>query len=186
MLSDAAHDRGGMRFSRNRRPTNPFFMYKKYLMIITAVLGLWGCSSTVNQAIAFRAEDYRRYDVPGTATIFGHAFVHTRDGIKHNAGGLKVYLVPLNAYTDERAKISLKGDEPAPADPGLEKYTRTQVADIQGLYEFSGLPAGDYMVYSRVTWDHFKRQSSGDYFIVARTAVKEGEKKRVVVTNDEE
>lgn len=164
------------------------FMHKKHIMIIVAALGLWGCSSTVNQSVAFHAEDFRRYDSPGTSTIHGHAFVHTRDGLKHNAAGLKVYLVPLNAYTDERAKISLKGDEPAPADPGLEKYIRTEVADISGLYEFRGLPAGDYLVYCRVAWDrfNFKRQSSGDYFIVAKTGLKEGEKKRVVVTNDKE
>ena len=161
-------------------------MHKKHIMIVVAALGLWGCSSPVNQSVAFHAEDFRRYDSAGTATIHGHAFVHTRDGVKHNAGGLKVYLVPLNAYTDERAKIALGGGEPAPADPGLEKYLRMQVADLSGLYEFSGLSAGDYLIYCRVTWDHFKRQSSGDYFIVARTAVKEGEKKRVVVTNDKE
>ena len=173
-------------FTLRGQPTKRFFMHKKYIMIIAAVVGLWGCSSTVNQSVAFRAEDFRRYDSPGRSTIHGHAFVHTRDGLKHNAGGLKVYLVPLTAYTDERAKISLRGGEPAPADPGLEKYLRTEVADISGLYEFSGLSAGDYLVYCRVAWDHFKRQSSGDYFIVARTAVKEGEKKRVVVTNDVE
>ncbi|HEY4248260.1 MAG TPA: hypothetical protein VGM64_15530 [Lacunisphaera sp.] len=161
-------------------------MHKKYLIIIIAALGLSGCSSIVNQSVAFRAEDFKRYDSPGTSTIYGHAFVHTRDGLKHNAGGLKVYLVPLNAYTDERARISLKRNEPGPADPGLEKYIRTEVADIQGLYEFHGLPAGDYMVYCRVVWDRFnlKRPSSGDYFIVARTGLKEGEKKHVVVTND--
>lgn len=164
-------------------------MHKKYIMVIVAALGLWGCSSPVNQAVAFHAEDFRRYDSPGTATIHGHAFVHTRDGVKHNAGGLKVYLVPLNAYTDERAKIALGGGEPAPADPGLEKYLRVQVADLSGLYEFSGLPTGDYLIYCRVAWDarvNAKRQYSGDYFILARTAVKDGEKKRVVVTNDKD
>lgn len=161
-------------------------MHKKYIMLVVVALGLWGCSSVVNQSVAFRAEDFRHYDSPGTSSIHGHAFVHTRDGVKHNAGGLKVYLVPLNAYTDERAKIALRGSEPAPADPGLGKYLRMQVADISGLYEFSGLPAGDYLIYCRVTWTGFKRQSSGDYFIVARTPVKEGERKRVVVTNDQE
>jgi hypothetical protein len=163
-------------------------MHKKHIMIIAAALGLWGCSSPVNQSVAFHAEDFMRYDSPGTSTIHGHAFVHTRDGVKHNAGGLKVYLVPLNAYTDERAKIALGGGEPAPADPGLEKYLRMQVADFSGLYEFSGLPAGDYLIYCRISWDshNVKRQYSGDYFVVARTAVKEGEKKRVVVTNDKE
>ena len=40
------------------------------------------------------------------------------------------------------------------------------------------------MVYCRVTWDHFKKQSSGNYFIVTRTAVKKGDKKPGAVTND--
>ncbi len=85
-------------------------MHTKYLVVIAAVLALAGCSTVVNQSVAFNAADLSGYEAPGSAVIRGFAFVLTNDGGKkttHNADRMAVYLMPLTPYTDERAAIML-------------------------------------------------------------------------------
>ena len=101
------------------------------LLAIAVLLGLCGCA-TVDQQVSFNEADYQPYLAQGTASIFGHAFVRTGDGFKHNAAGLIVYLVPLTPYTEERARIMLAGKEPSPADLQMNKYLRSVVGDVGG------------------------------------------------------
>jgi hypothetical protein len=158
-------------------------MHAKPIIVLAAALVLFGCS-TVNQSTAFNAGDFKPYESPGTAVIRGHAFVRTDEGKIEKAAGLAVYLVPLTPYTGERAKIMLRNRTPAPADPLLEKYVQVVVADVSGDFEFSGLPAGSYVVYSRIEWHGRKfSDSAGDDYVVGEATVAQGEKKRLVVTN---
>jgi hypothetical protein len=157
-------------------------MHAKHIVIITAVLTLLGCS-TVNQSTTFNEADFAPYESTGKAVILGHAFVHIEDGRIFKAGGLNVYLVPLTPYTDERAKIIQSNKSPAPADPRLEKYTKVVVADIDGDFEFDGLPAGSYVVYCQIQWSRPKLRLYGDIFVAGEAVVAQGETKHLVVTN---
>jgi hypothetical protein len=151
---------------------------------------LWsGCSSPVNQSVSFDEADYKPYEAPGTAVIRGHAFVRSDTGMKHGAAGLIIYLVPLTAYTEERAKIMESGKEPVPADSRLDQYIKTTVGDVGGgTFQFRNLPAGKYLIYCKIDWEAKLVQSrirdaSGDFYALARTQVSNGELKNVVVTN---
>jgi hypothetical protein len=150
------------------------------ILAITVFLGLCGCA-TVDQKAAFNEADFRPYTAQGTASIFGHAFARTDNGVKHTAAGLTVYLVPLTPYTEERANIMVAGREPSPADPQMDKYLKSVVADMGGQFKFDGLPAGSYLVFARIEWE--RRRTGGDFFVVGRGTVAAGQKLHLVVSN---
>lgn len=160
-------------------------MHTKHILALAAAFVLFGCT-TVNQSVAFNEADFRPYDWPGTAVIRGHAFVRTESGRKENAAGLNVYLVPLTPYTAERANIMAAENDPAPPDPRLARYVRTDLADNGGAFEFTGLPAGSYVVYCEISWWRRHLGASGDYYVVGRATVADGERKHLVVTNNSE
>jgi hypothetical protein len=155
----------------------------KYLVVLALAAALFGCT-TATQSVVFNEDDFAPYLAPGRAVIRGHAFVRTEDGRIHHASGLNVCLVPLTPYTEERARIMQAGDDPPPADPRLEKYVQTVVADNGGAFEFSNLPAGSYAVYCKITWWRRRLGASGDYYVVGRATVAAREKKHLVVTNN--
>jgi hypothetical protein len=157
-------------------------------LVLGAALSLAGCTTIVNQSTPFSESDLKSYDTTGTAVIYGHAFTRSDTGAKHGAAGITIYLVPLNDYTEERAKIMEAGNEPAPAAPRLVKYNKTTVGDWGGAYKFEALPPGKYLVYSKIKWEpRFggigQRDASGNFYVLARTEVSSGEHKSLVVTN---
>jgi hypothetical protein len=150
------------------------------LLVIVLLVGLGGCG-TVDQKASFNEGDFQPYLASGRSSVFGHAFVRTPNGLKHNAAGLPVYLVPLTPYTEERAEIMLAGKTPSPADPRMDKYVRTEIADVGGQFKFADLPAGSYLVFCKIEWVGGK-YGGVDYFAVSKTTVAAGERKHVVAT----
>lgn len=168
----------------------PPFLLRVALCTFALATTVWlgGCNSVVNQTTPFNEADLEPYLSSGTAQLRGHAFVRSDTAIKHGAAGLKIFLVPLTPYTEEMATIMESGKTPGPADPRLERYTRTTIGDWGGAYVFDHLPAGRYLIYCRVTWEAqnpagLRRDASGAFYAVRRTDVLAGEKKDVVVTN---
>ena len=168
-----------------RKPTRSGIL----ALTFAAIVALAGCTSPpVNQTVSFDESDFKSYQTPGTAVIQGHAFVRSDTGVKHGAAGIQITLVPLTAYTEERAHIMESRRDPAPADPRLEPYVKTVVGDWGGDYKFEGLPAGKYLIFCKVEWErqnpnNMNRSGSGEFYALARTQVKNGEHKSVVVTN---
>ncbi len=164
-------------------------LLSRLIAVSLLALVLGGCASPVSQTVPFAETDYPPADATGTAVIYGHAFVRSDTGIKRGAAGIKVYLVPLTAYTEERAKIMESGNDPVPADSRLDKYVRTTVGDIGGGgFQFENLPAGEYLVYCKIEWERqfagsMRRDGSGSPYALARAKVANGEHKKVVVTN---
>lgn len=157
-------------------------------MAIGTVFLLGGCSTPVAQSVSFNEAEYKYIEASGTAVIHGHAFVRSDTGVKHGAAGINIYLVPLTAYTEERAKIMESGKEPAAADPRLENYIKTTVGDWGGDYKFEGLPAGKYLLYCKIEWERqnfnsMRRDGYGNFYALARAQVSNGEHKSVVITN---
>ena len=147
-----------------------------------------GCSTVVNQTVTFAESDFQSYEARGTGLIQGHAFIRSDTGVKRGGAGIKISLVPLTAYTEERAMIMESGNEPGPMDPRLNKYVRTTVGDWGGAYRFEGLPAGKYLLYCKIEWEaqyagSLRRDASGSSYALARTVLSGGEHKNVVITN---
>ena len=156
---------------------------KSYLAIIALVLAFCGCATPpVKQVEAFNEAPYARYQKPGTAQISGEAFLRTKGGDVKNAAGRRIYLVPLTPYTEERAKIMWERKEPEPADPRLARFTKSVTADTQGGFSFSALPAGSYLVYTKITWMVSDGSETGGSALL-RVRLADGEKKRVVVSH---
>jgi hypothetical protein len=150
------------------------------LSAIVFLSGLGGCS-TVDQKASFGEGEFQPYLAHGTAAIFGHAFVRTPNGIMHHATGLPVYIVPLTPYTEERAEIMLAGKTPSPADPRMDKYVKTQIADNGGQFSFGSLPAGSYLVFSKISWLG-GRYGGVDYYAVTKATVVERQRLHVVAS----
>ena len=156
---------------------------KTSLVIIALVLGLCGCATPpVKQIEAFNEAHFSRYQKPGTAQISGEAFLRTKGGDVKTAAGRRIYLVPLTPYTDERAKIMWERKEPEAADSRLARYTKSVTADAQGRFSFSALPAGSYVVYTKITWTVSDGSETGGSALT-RVRLTEGEKKTVVVSH---
>ncbi len=153
------------------------------LILVLATAGILAGCTTAIQTIAFNETDFTPYLSSGHSVIHGHAFVRTDNGRLHHASGLDVCLVPLTPYTAERARIMAAGDTPPPADPRLANYVQTVIADNGGAFEFDRLPAGNYVVYCKITWWKRRLGGSGDYYVVGRATVGDHEKKHLVVTN---
>jgi hypothetical protein len=150
------------------------------MLALALLIGLGGCA-TVDQKVPFNDGEFQRYLAPGSATLSGHAFVRTPNGIKHTAAGLPVYLVPLTPYTKERAEIMLVGKIPSPADSRMDKYVKTEIADMSGQFSFGELPAGSYLIYSKIEWEG-GRYGDMTYWAVAKATIDAGQKKHVVAT----
>jgi len=158
-------------------------------LLAGGLLFLGACATEiVKQTTAFNEADFQAYARTGSATIQGNAFARSDTGRKHGAAGIMIYLVPLTPYTEERAKIMESGKEPAPADPELAKFVKSMVGNFYGAFAFQNLPAGKYLVYSKVSWEPVfatsrARDASGDVWVVARTEVTDGQVAQVVASN---
>lgn len=62
--------------------------------------------------------------------------------------GTKVELVPATDYTKEWLRRYVKSEFPLrePRDVRLAKFVRRMTADEKGNFEFTGLPAGEYIL----------------------------------------
>ena len=68
--------------------------------------------------------------------------------------GNQVELVPLTPYIKERLeRATIRNENITPRDNRVEKYQRTTLADAQGHFEFKNIPAGEYYVTAKVTWE---------------------------------
>jgi hypothetical protein len=98
--------------------------------------------------------EYEGYDQSGTSTIVGQAFLKTRGGdVKYGAGNV-VNLNPVTTYSQEWFEVNIvQGFPIEPPDQRVAKYHKTVVADGNGRFKFSEIPAGDYYITCTITWE---------------------------------
>lgn len=99
---------------------------------------------------------YTPYLLSGTATITGQAFLMTRGGDSKRAAGQDVFLDPVTDYL--RSFQSQLGNDVlvgtlVPGDSLFLRARRTTVADADGRFTFRELPAGTYLLSTRVLWE---------------------------------
>ena len=148
------------------------------------------------------AADYYPYSKPGTATIDGQAFVLVRGGdvtldtkgylttISDNtrtASGNDVTLDPATPFAMEwymKSGTSLRRFGNAPKDQAFRAARKTTIADDEGKFKFTGLPAGRYIIRTTITWqtprDSYRMMTQGG---VASAVIDlaEGEQKTVIL-----
>ena len=133
----------------------------------------------------FEASAYDSYKKPGTGKITGQAFMNTRGGDVKTAAGRKVTLLPATAFMREVRTLKDRGIIPTTLTPDVAEVvnqnSRTTIADVQGGFEFTGLPAGEYMIESTITWQAGNFETGG--LVSAYTKIKDGESVRVMVTH---
>lgn len=127
----------------------------------------------------------------GTAVISGQAFLRRNDGIVVYAAGSDVALVPKTAYSDERmqkiygeGKISQATDLGVGVtftndDPRFARTVRTVIADGEGKFTFTGVPAGSYYLTTQVIW---RAQYVQGGALMERVTVLDGQTANVIMT----
>lgn len=140
---------------------------------------------------AFHAEDYKPASDKGSGRITGQAFLRTRGGDVRTAAGQQVVLYPATDFTRELSAFLAVGISPAefpapswkyPFAPGgrLHPFTRSYQADANGNFEFTDVPAGEYIVGTEVSWQVGYAPQGG--FICKEVKIGDSETQRVIVT----
>lgn len=99
----------------------------------------------------FNEREFAGYDRSGNSTISGEAYFRVGGDVVLAAGS-EVVLVPDTSYTRELWEPARSGRYGGVAnfDPRYFKYRRSTVADRNGYFRFTKLPAGSYIVQTHV------------------------------------
>lgn len=156
---------------------------KIYVIVAAVALLCAGCQSIPKDRQAqFVESEYAPYSQPGTGAIKGQAFMVTRGGMVVKAAGRKVWLNPVTSYSTEWWKENVLGNQALkPGDPRAAAYSRFAVADGDGNFEFTSLPAGSYYLACPMSWEVPGGAETGGT-ARAEVSVRNGETAKAVVT----
>ena len=154
---------------------------------------LVGCAIPVQNSpaparrMAFPEAEYLVLPKTGTATVRGQAFLTTKGGDVKVAAGKRVLLNPVTSYSlewYERSYVPRRRIEEA--DPKLEAYIRTQIADGNGRFAFKNVPTGEYFITTTITWEVPTGYQGGVQveggMVAKRIKVNAGEEVEAIVT----
>lgn len=157
-------------------------------LLAAAGLALGGCAS-VEKTLPFDAKTHAAALAKGTARIEGEGFIRRRNAWLARCSGEVVYLVPDTPYFREWVDIYRSGNtiENAPALNERHKgaVRRTQ-CNMKGQFTFENLPAGKWLVATRVTYDSEATISilpMYDYTFLTEVETKAGETTPVILSN---
>ena len=133
---------------------------KPLLCLLVAAM-LCGCAAITpppkwNPSTAATEAEYQPYLVQGTAVISGQAFLTQRGGGVVKAAGKSVTLDPAtsigNEWWEKAGRVWIQRGQ-FPPSSNFYKARRETVADAEGRFKFSDLPAGKYILRTEVTWE---------------------------------
>jgi hypothetical protein len=122
---------------------------------LVALLLAGGCASEPAFQILtpFHDEDFTTWKQPGTYTVSGQAFYKLPAGQAITCAGESVALMPLTGYNMELSKLLESGKGfPANYERRAHKYDKKAMCDGDGRFRFDGLPALNWLLITRVTW----------------------------------
>lgn len=133
-------------------------MIHRLFISLGFVAALAGCGiQQVKPTVAripFPENEYTQLQKEGTATIKGQVFLKTRGGDVKVAAGEEIQLNPVTSYSNQWYEENyLKQNPLSPGDPRQQEYIRKKIADGSGRFEFKNIPAGEYYVTGKVTWE---------------------------------
>jgi len=184
--TSADNDKG----KRDTKPTITTMKNKSItILACVAILALAGCMTsapTANPKAAFDPADFAPYGKTGTAEVHGQAFLKTKGGAVKVGAGQTVTLIPATDFMKEVRALRDKGYQvPAMTKEvadSINQYCRKTVADAQGNFEFTGVPAGEYLIEVNITWLVTAYRSTGG-LVSKLITVKDGEKQKILLTH---
>lgn len=132
--------------------SHPLFPFALLPLLLSLAL-MAGCSKPYQRVALFVESEYAPYDRHGTAKIVGQAFIRTRRGeVKYGAGEW-VVLNPVTSYSNEWFEVAvLQGEKMSPVDTRIGRYQQKVLADGEGRFKFSHVPAGRYYIVCPIFW----------------------------------
>jgi hypothetical protein len=162
------------------------------LLVLCLSILLLGCIKEPrlqNTAVPFDSKVLLPYAENGTAKITGQAFLKTAGGDVKVAAGNTIELWPATGFVKEIRRIKDAGFDVANLTvehvQTMRPYIRESIGDAQGGFEFTDLPAGEYMLETYLTWKVPGRDGLYDTggLISTFVTLKEGETKRIMLTH---
>ena len=162
-------------------------MKKITLFVFISVLFV-GCATVTpppkwNETSMGLESEYTKYQVEGTGSVSGQAFLSQQGGGTVKAAGNNVTLDPATSVGNEwwgKAAIVWVHRALTPPSANFHKTRRTTVADADGRFKFKNIPTGRYYVRTEVTWMVPTRGIQGG--IVGRLIeVKDGETTELIL-----
>ncbi len=125
------------------------------ILPLLALLLAGGCASEpVHQILTpFLDTDFATWKQPGPYTITGQAFYKQPEGPVITCAGENVSLMPLTGYNMELSKLLETGKGfPVNYERRAQKYDHKAMCDGAGRFTFEGLPALNWLLITRVSW----------------------------------
>ncbi len=166
----------------------------KFLLPVILLICLSGCATETVPPPQWNAgtdaveAEYAPYLKAGSATLAGHAFLTQPGRGVVKAAGREVTLDPATAVGNEwwvkAGKLwAHRSLAPSAAFAGAR---RTTMADAEGKFMFSGLPAGKYYVRTEVTWEIGGYYPTQGGLVGQLVTIGEGETKEVILNRHPE
>lgn len=153
-------------------------------VVLAVVLGLFaaGCSTTMIPRPPVDRQALQPYLKQGSGSATGQAFRLQRGGGVVFAAGRDVILVPALPDLQQNYTRPLRRWERLAGwlDPESAKAVRHVVANAQGQFKFSDLPAGRYFLKTTVDWYVAGEYQGGD--LVSYFELRDGEAKEVIMS----
>lgn len=155
-----------------------------------AILALTGCAThnvpppQWNQSSDKTEDEYKPYLVDGDASIIGQAFLTQQSGGVVKAAGRTVTLDPATTVGNEwwtKAGVMYVFRFLTPPSAAFQNARRTTVADADGRFKFTNIPAGKYYVRTEVTWEIGGRNSSQGGLVGQAVEVKSNQNKEIIL-----
>lgn len=105
----------------------------------------------------YMEEEYAPYAEEGTSSVSGRAFLTLDGGEVKPAADTTIYMVPVTTRSTEAFERGIVRDRPVEPDAEpmsdlVKKCKRTVQGDQDGKFRFEKLPAGNYYVYSQISY----------------------------------
>ena len=110
----------------------------------------------------YSAEEHAQWVSPGTGKVVGEVFSRTRSGDVKVGAGETVWLVPDTAFFHEIAEQFVRGFD-LQSEEQLASVVRRTTCNSRGEFFFQDVPAGKYMVLSRLYWNAGSRMTGGAF-----------------------
>jgi len=127
----------------------------------------WDSPQNYNMRSTFSARQAAHILQYQSTVVQGRVWVKTPGNLTIVGKRSRVQLIPVTAYSTEYIDAMFDGKRTSilnvsvvNLDPNFFKYVRHEVADLDGLFAFSGVPDGDYFVLSSLKWN--QRVSTSD------------------------
>lgn len=147
-------------------------------------LGLVACGGEVAKKVAFDGAEHAAYIAKGKASIDGEGFLRRPNGWLARCSGGVVYLVPATPYFREWVEVYRAGNRianSAELNESHSKAIRKTQCTMQGKFQFADLPAGKWILVTRVTYDG--NEWNSDSTLVAEVETRPGETATAILSN---